>query len=247
MSIAKELIAFGRKNCRENTLTDIRIGLGYTCVELCDGLAGVAWTPDQAHASSCTHLRRAGTLHEATEQEALELLDDESYLARAVGLATFNAINSRVERQTNDAEAISRLEIGENDHVVMVGHFAPVVPRIRKSGCRLDILDLNPEKLSTIGQESGPEMLARCDVAIITATSIINNTVDELLGNLQRNRAAVLLGPSTPLCPEAFHKSRVTQLSGSIVGDKENIKSIVSQGGGTMLMKKHLRFVNIDV
>ena len=247
MSIATELIAFGKDNCRADELADIRIGLGYICVELGDGAAGVAWTPGLNPASSCTHLKRAGSLHEIGEQQALELLDEEAHLARALGLAVFNAINSRVEREANDAEAISRLDIRESDHVVMVGHFAPVVPRIRKTGCRLDIIDLNPEKLSTIDNQSGPEMLAMCDVAIITSTSIINNTVDELLGSLQRNRAAVMLGPSTPLCPEAFRKSRITQLSGSRVSDTENIKCIVSQGGGTMLMKKHLRFVNVDV
>jgi uncharacterized protein (DUF4213/DUF364 family) len=165
------------------------------------------------------------------EQQALQLLDDEAPLARALGLAVFNAINSRIERVVNDAEAISRLDIRENDHVVMVGHFAPVVPRIRKTGCRLDIIDLNPEKLSTIEHKSGPERLASCDVAIITSTSIITDTVDGLLDSLQRNRAAVMLGPSTPLCPEAFRKSRITQLSGSLVSDTAHIKSIVSQGG----------------
>ena len=247
MSIVAELIAFGKRNCREKMLDDVRIGLGYTCVELSDGAAGVAWTPGDIPASSCTRLQRAGSLQETTEVEALELLGDDSHLARALGLATFNAINSRVDRATNDDEAISRLEIRENEHVVMVGHFAPVVPRIRKLGCRLDIIDLNPEKLSTINHESCAEMLARCDVAVITATSIINDTADGLLGNLQRNRAAVLLGPSTPLCPEAFQKSRITQLSGSLVADREKIKCIVSQAGGTKLMKKYLRFVNVNV
>ena len=247
MSIVTNLIAFGKRNCLDNALADIRVGLGYTCVELSDKAAGVAWTPGRNPASSCTHLRQAGFLHELKEEEALALLDDDNHLGRAVGLATFNAINSRIERQTNDVEAISRLDIRETDHVVMVGHFAPVVSRIKKTGCRLDIIDLNPGKLSTIDQVSVPEMLGQCDVAVITATSIINNTVDELLDSLQRSRAAILLGPSTPLCPEAFQESRITQLSGSRVGDTENVKKIVSQGGGTMLMKKHLSFVNVNV
>ncbi|MFN2355092.1 MAG: Rossmann-like domain-containing protein, partial [Desulfopila sp.] len=62
-----------------------------------------------------------------------------------------------------------------------------------------------------------------------------------------RNRAAVLLGPSTPICPEAFEGSRITQLSGSMVSEPERVKQIISQGGGTMLMKKNLQFVNIGV
>ncbi len=247
MSIASDLANFGQHHCLDHSLTEVRIGLGYTYVELSDGLSGVAWTPGNNPASSCTHLKQAGHLHEANEHEALELLNGKSDLERAVGLATFNAVNLRIEREFNDSEAISRLNISSADHVVMVGHFTPVVPRIQKTGCRLDILELNPGRPGTIDLRSGPKMLAECDVAIITATSIINNTVDDLLGNLRRNRAAVMLGPSTPLCPETFKSTRISQLSGSRVENRQQVKHVISQGGGTMLMKKHMQFVNIDV
>lgn len=247
MSITAELIILGQQYCLNETITEVRIGLGYTYVELSDGAAGIAWTPDRNPISSCTHLKRAGDLHEANEQEVLELLDGESNLERAVGLAAFNAVNSRVEREFNNAEAVSRLDINSTDHVVMVGHFAPVVSKIQKTGCRLDVLDLTPEKSGIIDLRTDPEILAQCDVAIITATSIINNTVDELLGKLRRNRTAVMLGPSTPLCPEPFKHTRISQLSGSRVMNREQVKQVISQGGGTMLMKKHLQFVNVDV
>ncbi|PID71606.1 MAG: hypothetical protein CSB34_06540 [Desulfobulbus propionicus] len=247
MSIAENLVTCGKQHCTDNTLADIRIGLGYTCVELQDGAAGVAWTPERTPTSSCTHVRRAGNLHETTEQQALELLQGESHLERAVGLATFNAVNSRVARQTNADEAIGKLGIQATDHVVMVGHFAPLIPRIEKSGCRLDVVDLNPHKLPTVALKSGPELLAECDVAIITATSIINNTVDEVIATLRKSRAAVMLGPSTPLCPEAFQNTLITQLSGSQVVQSAKVKQVISQGGGTMLMKKYLQFLNVTV
>jgi len=84
-------------------------------------------------------------------------------------------------------------------------------------------------------------------VAIITSTSIINGTCNGLLQALKRNRAAVMLGPSTPMSPEAFAGTRITQLSGSYVLDKARIQTIVSEGGGTRLLKKHLRFSNVMV
>ena len=139
------------------------------------------------------------------------------------------------------------MAVKPTDLVVMVGHFGPLIPRIRKIGCQLDILDLNTDRSGIIDPASGPAVLADCDVAIITATSIINATIENLLGHLQRNRTAVLLGPSTPICAEAFAESRVTQLSGSLVKDPGRLKQVISQGGGTMLMKKYLQFVNIDV
>lgn len=247
MTIAQNLRKVGEPLCREDHIADIRIGLGYTCVELLDGAAGIAWTPDQGAVSSCTHLPMAGTIQEMSEGKILGLIESGNHLERAIGLAGFNAVNSRIERECNCKEAVAALGIEAADHVVMVGHFAPVIPRLKKTGCSLDILDLNHAKPDIVDLRSGPELLGRCDVAIITSTSIINNTIDDLLGQLQNNRAAMLLGPSTPICPEAFANSRLTQLSGSRVKDIEALKRVISQGGGTMLTKRHLEFVNLEV
>ncbi|SDP64694.1 DUF364 domain-containing protein [Desulforhopalus singaporensis] len=247
MTIAQTIKEIGEKLCKDKKLADVRIGLGYTCVELKDGAAGIAWTPNRNAASSCTHLPKAGSIQDTFEQDILQLLESDNHLERAIGLAAFNAVYSRKEQQYSDAEAISMLNIQAADHVVMVGHFAPVIPRIKKTGCTLDVLDLNSAKPGIVDIRSAPDLLASCDVAIITSTSIINDTIDNLLSHLQRNRAAVLLGPSTPVCPEAFANTRITQLSGSRVKETELLKRIISQGGGTMLMKKHLEFVSVAV
>ncbi|MCP3892475.1 MAG: DUF364 domain-containing protein [Desulfobulbaceae bacterium] len=246
MSLVNELIAFAEPLCTKETIVDVRIGLGYTLVELADGRAGLAWTPDKNQAQSCTHMSHAGTLLDFTEKDLLMWLRDDSHLKRALGLATFNAVNSRVERVFNDQEAISQLGITETDHVAMVGHFAPLIPRIKKSGCRLEVIERNKQKegLELVDLRENYDPLAQCDVAIITSTSIINNSVDTLLATLKNNRSAVMLGPSTPLCPEVFNATRVSQLSGAFVADVPEVKNIISQGGGTKLLKKHLNFVN---
>jgi uncharacterized protein (DUF4213/DUF364 family) len=247
MTIAQALKEVGARMCVDETLADVRIGLGYTYVELLDGAAGIAWTPDRYAASTCTHLPKAGSIQDTSEHDLLQLLDSDNHLERAIGLATFNAVHSRKRQDYSDTEAIAMLDIRAADHVVMVGHFAPVISKLKRTGCGLDVLDLNTAKPGVVDLRSGPDLLAECDVAIITATSIINGTIDGLLRYLQKNRAAVLLGPSTPICPEVFSNTRITQLSGSLVKEAEPLKRIISQGGGTMLMKKHLEFVNVAV
>lgn len=58
--------------------------------------------------------------------------------------------------------------------------------------------------------------------------------------------STVMLGPSTPVCSEAFTGTRITQLSGAYVIDAalKQAKAGVSQGGGTMLLKKSIRFAS---
>ena len=247
MSIAAELIRFGSPLADGLTVKEIRLGLGYSCAELSDNSMGVAWTPDKNPQGTCTHFKTAGTIQGSDARTCLQWLESDNHLARAIGLAVFNALNSRVARTLSDEEAISLLGIGPDDHVVMVGYFAPVLKRIRDTGCTLDIVELNSFKPGVLNAQQGKEALAQCDVAIITATTIINDTCEQVLGALKKNRAALMLGPSTPVCPEVFAGSRISQLSGAFVTDPEPLKVVLSEGGGTKLLKKHLRFASAMV
>ncbi len=242
--ISQNLIRIGRQSSNGRTIKELRFGLGYSCVELDNGQMGIAWTPTN-DSGSCTHVEKAGGIAGSHAEEILSWLEVEQPLKRTAGLAVFNALNADKPFTGNDAEAISLLNIQQNEHVVMVGYFAPVVPTIKATGCRFEVVELNPEKPDVITPEQGETALAQCDVAIITSTSIINGTCNQLLQALKRNRAAAMLGPSTPMCPEAFAGTRITQLSGSYVVNGDKIKQIISEGGGTRLLKKHLRFTTL--
>jgi uncharacterized protein (DUF4213/DUF364 family) len=229
-------------------VADVRIGLGYTAVRLESGHAGVAWTP-KSDAPCCTHFQEAGTLAGRPVKELLAfLLEEKSGLARAVGLAAANALLAALPLPpASKEEVISTLAIAPDDTVAMVGYFGPIVDRLRKVGCRLDIIELKPHHGETITPEQGSKALADCSVAIITGTSLVNGSCDELLSCLGKPRAAVLLGPSSPLCPHVFAVTKITHIAGSRVRDADAVLRVVSEGGGTMLMKKYLEFETVRV
>lgn len=247
MKLHERLIEIATPWAEGRTVKDLRFGLGYSCAELDDGRSGIACTLLFENSGSCTHVTAAGHIAGSPAAEILGWLKHDNALERTAGLAVFNALNASHGRNFVEGEAISLLKIDKNDHVVMVGFFGPVIPDIKATGCRFEIVELNADKPGVITPEQGFKALAECDVAIITSTSIINGTCDGLLQALKRNRAAIMLGPSTPMCPEAFAGTRITQLSGSYVLDKARIQTIVSEGGGTRLLKKHLRFSNVMV
>lgn len=247
MNIQQKLIDCSLDWAAEHLIKDFRFGIGYSCVELDDGRMGVAWTPSDEKACTCTHIKAAGHIAGSKASEILSWLGSDNPLERAAGLAVFNALNARQIRVLDDSEAISLLDIKASEHVVMVGYFAPVVPTIKATGCRFEVVELNPDKPEVITPDQGFKALEECDVAIITSTSIINGTCNSLLKALKRNRAAVMLGPSTPMCPEAFAGTRITQLSGSYIVDGQKVKTIVSEGGGTRILKKYLRFSTVKV
>jgi len=248
LTIQRKLVDHLSPRADESIVNDVRIGLGYTAVALEGGHAGVAWTP-HTESHSCTHFSSAGSLTGRPASVLLAMLCHQtSPLARAVGLATANALLSALPHpEALSDEVIASLNLTPDDRVAMVGNFAPVATNIRKTGCQLDIIELKPGQGDTIGPEEGHAVLAGCSVAIITATSLINGTLDNVLADLSTPRAAVISGPSTPLCPEAFEGTAITHLAGARVKNDEAVLRIISEGGGTMLMKPYLDFVNLPL
>lgn len=243
LTTQKRLIDYLLPHAERQIVNDVRIGLGYTAVKLSSGHAGVAWTP-KASSSGCSHFDKAGTLAGSPAKELVTLFGDEtSDLARAIGLATANALLASLPKPPFlPQEIIDSLQITADDRVAMVGYFGPIIPQLRKIGCRLDILELNDEHMDTLPPGQTATVLAGCTLAIITGTSLINGTFGKLLASLGKPRAAVLLGPSTPLCGEIFQDTKITHVAGARVRDAEAVLRITSEGGGTMQMKKYMDF-----
>jgi len=129
----------------------------------------------------------------------------------------------------------------------MVGLFAPLVERIRATGAILTVIEKNPERLELLPPDQKQQALTGCDVAIITATTLLNFTLEETLAALGSPRLVAVMGPSTPLLPEAFKDTPVTHLGGAVVADSARALQIISEGGGTPALRPHLRFVNLII
>lgn len=244
--IQQRIIEYLKPASQDLVAAAVRVGLGFTSVRLNNGNIGLAWTAE-SHSGSCTHEPKAGTLAGSSAETLLGMLASISNpLSRSIGLATANAIAAGLPRpETTTIDILQLLNIQASDHVIMVGFFGPLIPTIRSTGCRFDILELKSDKPGILSPEEGRGSLSICSVAIITGTSIVTGTLDGLLSNLGNPRAAVILGPSTFMRPEVFAGSPVTHLSGSRVRDPLAVEKIVSEGGGTMILKQHMDFETI--
>ena len=242
-TIQQKIIDFLKPVSESHLVTDVRVGLGYTSVRLDNGNIGIAWTA-QIHSGNCTYEAKAGSLAGRPAGELLEMLaSPNNSLSRTLGLATANGIAAGLPHlKTTAVDVLELVNIRASDHVVMVGFFGPLVPVLRQTGCRLDILELESDKPGTMSLEKGRASLAVCSVAIITATSIITGTIDELLSGLGNPRAVIILGPSSFMRPEVFAGTPVTHIAGARIRNASAVEKIVSEGGGTMILKQHMDF-----
>ena len=103
-----------------------------------------------------------------------------------------------------------------------------------------------------------PHLMAQCaehpnivadkenaDVVILSATTLINRTLDDLLSLCRNAHEVAILGPSTPLLPRLFVDRGVTLLSGVQVVEPERVLRIVSEGGGTRQFGRAVKKVTL--
>jgi uncharacterized protein (DUF4213/DUF364 family) len=229
-------------------VVDVRIGLGYTAVLLDNGCAGVAYTFLDEAKGGCSVYRNIRPLASRPAVDLLHLFDTGGRIEAALALATANALFNRPDRDYRRGDILEQLPIGPEDRVGMVGHFGPLVPAIRKQAKALYIfeqIDLPQGNLLPVSKAE--HLLPQCQIALLTSTAIINQTADHLLALTTGCREIVFLGASTPLIPEVFEGTRVTQLSGVTVVDPAAIVQIVSEGGGMRFFKSSIEKVNLPL
>jgi uncharacterized protein len=224
---------------RRCTVEDVRIGGSYIVVVLTGGRVGLA---ARLREFAGTQIEIPGTAICGKRADALltHLVSGTGAVERALGLATANAlIHPPAPAEEEDTISLMGLRAGEQ--VAMVGLFRPIVSRIEATGVILSVI----ERDTPVKERR--DILGACDVAIITATTLLNGTLEGILSELGRPRHVALIGPSTPLCEEIFRGSPVTHLGGSAIVDAAGLLRVVSEGGGTPAMRPYLRFVNTRV
>ena len=178
----------------------------------------------------------------------LGLLDSEKIMERAVGLATANALANSMKEGILEGDTLEHLRILPEDKVGMVGLFAPVLPRLKKKTPSVLIFEQDTDRDGDLlPEEEAYRLLPRCDVAMITSTSIVNRTIDRLLDAVHACREVALLGASTPLLREPFAHTPVTVLSGVVFTRPRDVLRVVGEGGGMRLLREKIKKVNLTL
>ncbi len=147
---------------------------------------------------------------------------------RSVGVAALNALLppftlNQVEQNAEDVIATH----GFGRRVVLVGRF-PFIQRLRTQVKDLIILEFDPGT-GELPASAAEDVIPTADVVAITGMSLINRSLESLLGLCSPQSFVILLGPSVPLSPVLFDYG-VDVLCGSVVTDIEPVVRAVCQG-----------------
>jgi hypothetical protein len=147
-------------------------------------------------------------------------------MERAVGIAAVNSLLEVDEGRCCELNARDMLmERGAGKKVALVGHF-PFVRELREAVGELSVLELEPRPGDLPAWEAS-RVIPEADVVAMTGTTLINRTMEELLGYCRPQSLVVVLGPTTPLSPVLFEHG-VDVVCGSRVADVQTVLSQVS-------------------
>jgi uncharacterized protein (DUF4213/DUF364 family) len=220
----------------------LSLGLGYTAVTTSDGGIGIAYTYFKDK-KSCILLNDFIDYEGRPAAELLKQIKSNNSIERSIALALVNALNYEnaltLPQDPNNKIMFEKMTIQKGTHVAMVGYFGPLVKIFKARNVTLEILD------ESRGLGRVKDFYARlgnwADVLLLTSTSILNNTTEEILANVHAKVKTIMLGPSTPMVSKAFEHLPVHMLAGTVPIEKDNILKAIRHGMGTPVLHKFSR------
>ena len=227
------------------------IGVFFTGTLLNTGHAGICATPIKeipeavCCPSSARSMPNAGHL---TERPVLKYFDDalsSKPMKKAIGLAVLSALSAYCMEKglvkgydmKMGVNAVECIDLDENTYPVLIGAIAPFL-RVLKSRNKpfsvieLDKRTLKPDELPFyVSPDKTGEIVPKADVLIITGTTLINGTLDDILELARPDTQVVVLGPTASILPDAFFRRGVNILGGDTITKPQEMLDILAEGG----------------
>lgn len=145
--------------------------------------------------------------------------------------AYYNAMFNNDNINYSCGDIMPFIDIEKYKNIVMIGYFRPVVEKFYSINKNISIFDLNDKTICKPMSEQ-KDYLSRCDLAIVTATTITNNTFFEIEKNCAGD--IYLLGPTSILHNYFFEFKNIKAIFGSIFTGQENtVLNLISNNFGT--------------
>jgi uncharacterized protein len=227
------------------------VGLFFTGVKLSNGVAGTSATPIKSipEAVCCPSSAMAmpfpGKLRGRRAADLAQEALSGHGIRRAVGIATVNALADCCwqRRPHPDVElrhgidAFDATDIRHGDRVVVVGAFVPFLKELKRRGQAFLVLEQDAATLKADElpyfrpAEQAAEILPDADVVLITGSTLVNNTLEDLLALTRRDARVTIVGPTVGMLPDAFLARGADVLGCVRITNPDAFLELLAEGG----------------
>ncbi len=239
-SVKHRILEAAKPYLENLTVKDLVVGISLIAVQLSDGSVGVSYVLRYGLPPECAAF---GYARDAIGMSAWDVakwsVEGKDNVGRSIGGAVLAAASQQLDiADDTDERCRYGMEITPEDTVGMIGFIKPVAKTLSSQVKKLYVFDegvsLYEGTVRVCGMDQQPVLLPECTKMIITGSSTINGSIDNLLEMCTNAQQIALVGSSTPMFPEGWKGTNVTALAGSWwpKEKKEEIFCIISQGGG---------------
>jgi len=227
------------------------VGLFFTGVKLSTGHVGACATPIKTipEAVCCPSSLHAwpfpGKMRGRRAASFLDEVRQHDGVRRAVGIASMNAMAAFCwDHRPHPAvdleigiDAFEAANIRPGQKVVVVGAFIPFLRELKKRGqpylvVEQDPATLKPEEMPFYRHASqAPVVVPQADVILITGTTLLNDTLDDLLAAANPAACKVVVGPTVGLVPDAYLRRGCNILGSIQVTRPDEFLDVLAEGG----------------
>lgn len=197
----------------------------FMAISLEGGAAGISFVllPDEKMEEYMT-LQPSEFIEKNPKGFALEFGSDDP-IKEMLSLAAINAICQHVMRETSfpldyATDSLGLLSISSGDRIGMVGLFLGLVEKIKKARAELVVLekrDILIQEFPDLPITLDPTKLSRCNKILCTSTTILNNSLDEILTHCSTDAFVSIVGPTAGYFPDPLFARGVDVVGGRVV------------------------------
>lgn len=161
---------------------------------------------------------------------------------KSLSMGCINTISQYIFKKTDfpfdyTTDSLGLLNINETDVVGMVGFFPPLVSIIERKENKLIIIE---KREALIKKENNwvvtldPVKLEECNKVLITSTTVLNETIDDILKFCSNAEKISMIGPTAGFLPDPLFKRGINVVGGTRINDTQeflyNIRNNIKWG-----------------
>lgn len=227
------------------------VGIFFSGVKLSNGDGGICFTPVKeipeavCCPSSIRVMPNPDDLMGELATEYIAGLQQGGPLQKALAIAVLNALSATCWRQhppiayqvNIGIDPVENKVIADDAEVVVIGALVPYIRMLKRRRRPFTILEKDPRTLKAdemaffYPSEKAPERIASADLLIITGTTLINGTLEEILAQKRPDAQAILVGPTASMLPQAFFRRGINAIGGIMATDPDKLLDTLSMAG----------------
>ncbi len=230
-------------NLRNLFIEDIRIGVFMTGIKLSDnsyGLAGSHISQDSQAYRDKRDFDNFST-NNIIGKSINELLSVKKETAIISGLrvAALNALSAKIIKNNfkiiENKDPIDMINIANYNNITIVGAFQSYIRKLKERNKNFSVLELDKNALRKedykyfAKAETYKEVFEKSDLIIITGSTLVNNTLSNLLKNISKEKTVIITGPSGSIVPDVLFENGVDIIGATNIIDSEKMFELVSQ------------------